>query len=166
MVDKNYILNKEAAQLKLERLALEIAEELNGDTTPLVLIGITNSGMVIAQKMNDLLNQYFNEPIQLISATLNKAMPSDVELSEQVDFNKKNIIVCDDVANSGKTLLYVLKPLLAFHPKRIQILVLVERMHKLFPIKPDYVGLSIATTLQDNIVVEIDNNEILGAYIQ
>ncbi len=166
MVDKNYILNKEAAQLKLERLALEIAEELNGDTTPLVLIGITNSGMVIAQKMNDLLNQYFNEPIQLISATLNKAMPSDVELSEQVDFNQKNIIVCDDVANSGKTLLYVLKPLLVFHPKRIQILVLVERMHKLFPIKPDYVGLSIATTLQDNIVVEIDKNEILGAYIQ
>jgi len=166
MVDKNYILNKEAAQLKLERLALEIAEELNGDTTPLVLIGITSSGMVIAQKMNDLLKQYFKEPIQLISATLNKSMPSDVELSEQVDFNKKNIIVCDDVANSGKTLLYVLKPLLAFHPKRIQILVLVERMHKLFPIKPDYVGLSIATTLQDNIVVEIDNNEILGAYIQ
>lgn len=60
----------------------------------------------------------------------------------------------------------MLKPLLAFHPKRVQILVLVERMHKLFPIKPDYVGLSIATTLQDNIVVEIDNNEILGAYIQ
>jgi pyrimidine operon attenuation protein/uracil phosphoribosyltransferase len=166
MVDKNYILNKETAQLKLERLALEIAEELNGDTTPLVLIGITNSGMVIAQKMNDLLKKYINDPIQLISATLNKATPSDVQLSEQVDFNQKNIIVCDDVANSGKTLLYVLKPLLAFHPKRIQILVLVERMHKLFPIKPDYVGLSIATTLQDNIVVEIDNNEILGAYIQ
>lgn len=92
MVDKNYILNKEAAQLKLERLALEIAEELNGDITPLVLIGITSSGMVIAQKMNDLLKQYFKEPIQLISATLNKAMPSDVELSEQVDFNQKILL--------------------------------------------------------------------------
>ena len=80
--------------------------------------------------------------------------------------NNKNIIVCDDVANSGKTLLYALKPLLNTHPKRIQILVLVERMHKLFPIKPDYVGLCITTTLEDNIIVEVEDNEIAGAYIE
>ncbi|MFX8624421.1 phosphoribosyltransferase family protein, partial [Acinetobacter baumannii] len=81
------------------------------------------------------------------------------------DFNDKNVLIVDDVANSGKTLLYALKPLLSFHPKRIQTLVLVERMHKLFPVKPDYVGLSVATTLQDMIIVEVANNEINGAYI-
>jgi pyrimidine operon attenuation protein/uracil phosphoribosyltransferase len=59
----------------------------------------------------------------------------------------------------------MLKPLLNFHPKRIQTLVLVERMHKLFPVKPDYVGLSISTTLQDHIQVEVKDGEVLGAFV-
>lgn len=166
MPDKKYILNKEAANLKLERLALEIAEELSGDTTELIIIGIKNSGMVIAEKMGTLVQKYFTKKPIIISASLDKTDPKEVELSSNLNFEGENIIICDDVANSGKTLLYALKPLLNVHPKRIQILVLVERMHKLFPIKPDYVGLSIATTLQDNIVVEIENHEVIGAYIE
>lgn len=166
MSEKNYILNKEEASLKQQRLALEIAEQLSGDETEMIVIGIRNSGMVIAEKIGLLLHQYIQQPVKIIGATLNKANPEDVTLSETVDFTNKNIIVCDDVANSGKTLLYALKPLLQAHPKRIQILVLVERMHKLFPVKPDYVGLSIATTIQEHIVVEIENNEVIGAYIE
>ncbi len=166
MLEKKYILNSQAAQLKLERLALEVAEQLNGENPSLILIGIAKSGIVIANKMGELLQQYFTEPIQIISVTLNKSNPDIVTLSNEFDFNGKNIIVCDDVANSGKTLLYALKPLLNYSAKRIQILVLVERMHKLFPIKPDYVGLTIATTLQNNIVVEIEGDEIVGAFIQ
>lgn len=166
MSEKKYILNKEAAQLKLKRLALEVAEELSEENTPIVLIGIAQNGMIIAQKMAELLSAYFNQNIPIIAATLNKNHPTDVVLSNEIDLNNKNIIVCDDVANSGKTLLYALKPLLNTHPKRIQILVLVERMHKLFPIKPDYVGLCITTTLEDNIIVEVEDNEIAGAYIE
>lgn len=166
MSDKKYILNKEEASLKLQRLALEIAEQLNGDESELVIIGIRNSGMVIAEKVGLLLKQYSTSAVQIIGISLNKANPEEVTLSETVDFTHKNVIICDDVANSGKTLLYALKPLLETHPKRIQILVLVERMHKLFPVKPDYVGLGIATTLQDHIVVEIENNEVIGAYIE
>jgi pyrimidine operon attenuation protein/uracil phosphoribosyltransferase len=59
----------------------------------------------------------------------------------------------------------VLKPLLNFYPKSIQTLVLVERMHKLYPVKPDYVGLSMATTLQDHIQVMVEGEEVKGAYI-
>lgn len=166
MTERKYILSKEAAHLKLKRLALEVAEELSEDSTPIVLIGIEQNGMMIAQKMAELLSPYFNQNIPIIASGLNKNHPTDVTLSSEIDFNGKNIILCDDVANSGKTLLYALKPLLNTHPKRIQILVLVERMHKLFPIKPDYVGLSITTTLEDNIIVEIEDDAIGGAYIE
>ena len=76
------------------------------------------------------------------------------------------MILVDDVSNSGRTLLYALKPLLDVHPRRIQTLVLVERMHKLFPVKPDYVGLSVATASQDYIRVEIEEGEIIGAYVE
>jgi len=74
--------------------------------------------------------------------------------------------VIDDVAMSGKTLLYAMQPFLAFYPKKIQTLVLVERSHKAFPVKPDYVGLSIATTLQEHIYVETEGEVIKGAYLE
>jgi len=70
------------------------------------------------------------------------------------------------VANSGKTLLYALKPFLDYQPQKIQTLILVERSHKTFPIHPDYVGLSIATTLQEHIYVEVNSEEVLGAYLK
>jgi pyrimidine operon attenuation protein/uracil phosphoribosyltransferase len=166
MANKNYVLTKEAAQEKLHRMALEIAENISEDKAPLVLIGVRQSGLAIAEKISTYLSKYIKTPAQIISVSFDKHKPGEVLLSEKIDFNEKNIIVIDDVSNTGSTLLYALKPLLAFYPKRIQTLVLVERMHKLFPIKPDYVGLSVATTLQDHILVEIENGEVIGAYIE
>jgi len=165
MLNRKYVLSKEEATYKLQRLALEIAEQLHGDDAELIIIGVQSNGFVIAERIVALLKPYLTIPIEVISATLNKDLPVDISLSKAIDFDHKNIVIVDDVANSGKTLLYMLKPLLAFHPKRIQTLVLVERMHKLFPVKPDYVGLSIATTFQDHIQIEVKDGEVLGAYI-
>jgi pyrimidine operon attenuation protein/uracil phosphoribosyltransferase len=164
MAEKKYILDKATADQKLQRLALEIAEQLN-KKEELVIIGIQKSGSVIAKRVGQLVKEYISS-VKILSAILDKRTPKEVKLSEEIDFSNKSVIVIDDVSNSGKTLLYVLKPLLEFHPKRIQVLVLVERMHKLFPIKPDYVGLSVATTLQDHIYVEVENGEVTGAYVQ
>ncbi len=83
-----------------------------------------------------------------------------------MDFNDKVIIIIDDVANSGRTVLYALKPFLDFYPKKIQTLVLVERRHNSFPVRPDYIGLSVATTLQEHIFVEVDSEKVVGAYLQ
>jgi pyrimidine operon attenuation protein/uracil phosphoribosyltransferase len=166
MGDKNYVLTKDAALEKLHRMALEIAENLSEDDAPIVLIGIRQSGMVIAERLSGYLLQYVKVFVQIISASFDKHLPVDVILSDQIDFRDKNIIVVDDVTNTGRTLMYSLKPLIDTHPKRVQTLVLVERMHKLFPIKPDYVGLSIATTLQDHIHVEVENGEVVGAYVE
>ena len=96
----------------------------------------------------------------------NKNEPTNVSLSKTFDFNGKIIVVIDDVSNSGKTLLYALKPFIVSHPKKIQTLVLVERTHTSFPVRPDYVGLSIATTLQEHIFVEVKGEEVEGAYLK
>jgi pyrimidine operon attenuation protein/uracil phosphoribosyltransferase len=72
----------------------------------------------------------------------------------------------DDVANSGKTLSFALKPFLEYQPKKIQTLVLVERSHKAFPVQPDYVGLSVATTIQEHIYVEVEGETVMGAYLE
>lgn len=160
------IMNKEVAAQKVQRLALQVAENLSGDDAPLIVAGIKNSGMAIAEKIVFFVQEYIDVPVKIISVSFDKHAPDEIELSEPIDFNGKNILLIDDVCNSGKTLLYALKPMLGFYPKRIQTLVLIERMHKLFPVKPDYVGLSLATTLQDFIHVEVVNGEINGAYVE
>lgn len=165
MEPKNYILDKAGAEQKLHRMALELAEDLNGDSVPVILIGIRNHGTIIAEKIGHLLKPYITNPLRIIAVSMNKSCPDKVILSEEINFDDLHVIIVDDVTNSGKALLYALKPLLDFHPKTIQTLVLVERMHKLYPVKPDYVGLSVATTLQDHIQVEVVDGEVLGAYI-
>jgi pyrimidine operon attenuation protein/uracil phosphoribosyltransferase len=166
MADKNYVLSYEAAQEKLHRMALEIAELVSEDEVPLVLIGIRQSGKVIAKKIASFLEQYIKVQPQVISVILDKDLPKEVTLSEEIDFTGKNVIFVDDVSNSGRTLMYALRPLLDFQPMRVLILVLVERMHKQFPIKPDFVGVSVATTVEDYIQVEIKNGEVIGAFVQ
>ena len=163
---KNIILTKEVAAKKMHRIALEIAGELHHETAPLIIIGINGSGMVVAENLFKLLQPLLHMPVQLIACIINKKNPGTVSYSMDIDFLNKNILLVDDVTNSGRTLLYALKPLLDFFPKRIQTMSLVERMHKSFPIKIDYIGLSIATTLHDHIVVEVDNNEVICAYME
>jgi pyrimidine operon attenuation protein / uracil phosphoribosyltransferase len=165
MSDKKSILNKEVAAQKLHRMALEVAENLSGDNAELILIGVRQRGSAIAQKVGALLPQYMSVPIKIISIFFDKDIPKEIELSEPVDFTGKNVIVVDDVSNSGKTLLYAMKPLLDFYPKSVQTMVLIERMHKLYPIKPDYVGLSLATTKEDLVHIDVENGEITGVVV-
>lgn len=162
---KNLILSKEAAERKMQRIALEIAEEMFGQQVDLIIIGVAGSGMVVAKQIHRLLFNYIDTPMFLISCTLNKKAPGEILYSDTIDFTNKNILLVDDVTNSGKTLLFALKPLLQFLPKSIRTMSLVERMHKSFPVKIDFIGLSVATTLQEHIQVEVENDEITGAYI-
>ena len=162
---KNYILDREVADKKLRRMALEILEN-NADETELVLAGIRDSGSVVARCIQQLLAEMSTIKTELITISLDKKNPSEITLSQPTDFNNKVIIVIDDVANSGKTLLYALTPFLAFHPRKIQTLVLVERSHNSFPVHPDYRGISIATTLQEHIFVEVDGDCVMGAYLE
>ena len=139
-MEKKYILTQEVAEKKLRRMAYEILEN-NSEENQLILAGIRESGNVIARNIQALLTEIGHIPTELITLTLDKKSPTEVILSKSISFEDKVIIVIDDVANSGKTLLYSLKPFLEFHPRKIQSLVLVERTHKAFPVKPDYVGL-------------------------
>ena len=104
--------------------------------------------------------------VTILEASLDKDVPSEITYSADVNFTGAHVVLVDDVSNSGKTLLYALKPLLDFYPVSIQTLVLVERMYRLFPVKPDYVGLSISTSLQDHIQVVVNVSEIEGVYVK
>ena len=166
MADKKYILTKEVAEKKLRRMALQVVEQ-NYEEPELVLIGIRDNGIVIARKISDYLNGLYKGNLVVVELTINKKKPTDIiSLLPVTDFNGKAVLLIDDVSNSGSTMLYALKPLLENYPKRIQTLALVERTHKSFPIDVDYVGLSISTTPDEHIYVEVDGEEVGGAWIE
>lgn len=161
---KNCVLNKQAIERKLKRIAYEVAEQ-NIDETELIFASVNGNGEIVAKNIIKELKEISNFYIQQIIVELNKKDPLQVSLNKEIDTENKVVILVDDVANTGKTMLYALKPFLGFHLKKIQTLVLVERSHKLFPVQTDYSGLSIATTLQEHIAVETKGDEITGAWL-
>jgi pyrimidine operon attenuation protein/uracil phosphoribosyltransferase len=163
-VEKKYILDKETAGRKIKRLAYEIAER-NYDTQLVYFGAISESGLAVAKLLVNELTQISNLYVTLLEISLDKKNPKDVILSLNTDLTNQTIILIDDVSNSGKTMLYALRPFLQYHPRKIQTLALVERTHKTFPINIDYVGMSVATTLEEHIYVEFDKGEIAGAYM-
>lgn len=144
---------------------MEIAER-NIDASKIILAGIESNGVVITQKLEVLLKPWFAGSIELLTVILDKKHPQEVTISGDAEINGAVLIVVDDVANSGKTLTYALKPFLNYFPDKIQTLVLVDRTHKAFPIQPDYVGFSLSTTLQDYIDVEVKDGELVGAFVE
>ena len=166
MILRKTILTRIQAEQKLHRMALELAEKLSGDDAPLIIMGIRKNGEVIAAQIAGYLKQYIPNPITQLWVQMDKSHPDTIEISETLDFSGKHVVLVDDVTNSGRTLVYALKPLMNSYPLSIQTLVLVERMHNQFPVKADYVGLSVATTLQEHIQVEVENGEVIGAYME
>ena len=166
MDGKQYVLSADEINIILKRLALQVAENVVDDLAEIIVVGIQTRGFTIAQKIVNLLSNSISNPITLLSLSLDKDNPQEITLSKDMDFNNKNILIVDDVVNNGRTLTYAIKPFLNYFPTQIQTLVLVERMYKLFPIKADYIGLSIASTKEDHIVVEEKDNEIIGAYLK
>ena len=164
MENRKQILTAEVANKKLRRMALQVVEE-NYTETQLVLIGIKNHGTAIAKKISQYVKEVFTGEVLVFELSLDKKNPLEIHLNTNMDFTGKTIVLIDDVANSGRTMLYALKPLLQQLPKKIQTLALVERTHKSFPVDVDYVGFSISTTADENIKVEVENGEVTGAWL-
>jgi pyrimidine operon attenuation protein/uracil phosphoribosyltransferase len=165
-MNKVPILTEAQIDQKLKRMAFEIWEQ-NSEEKEINIIGIENVGAAVARKIADILMEISPLKIKFNSIVINKKKPLNDEISLATDsLSDKVVILVDDVANSGRTLLYAIKPLLAFEPKKIQVAVLVDRKHKNFPITPDIIGHSVSTTLQEHIIVNFDMGKLTGAHLE
>ena len=159
-MQKQYILDKVTADKKLKRIALEIAERNIGETE-IIIAGIKENGSIIGNKISNYLKDIFPGKLTQIEISIDKRNPGHIEPISEANFNSAVVILVDDVANTGRTIFYAVQPLLAVVPKKVEVAVLVDRKHKSFPIKADYVGLSLATTLLENIDVKIRDVEVM-----
>lgn len=161
------LLNTEQTTQKIKRLAIEIMEQ-NFYEDEIILVGINKSGTRLANQLLQAMKPISEGQIHLTSVHLNPANPMEKDVYTDLSpdsFEQKVVIVVDDVANTGRTLHYSMKPFLSVLPKKIEVAVLVDRQHKLFPIATDYVGITLATTLQEHIDVRFGEGDEISVYL-
>jgi pyrimidine operon attenuation protein/uracil phosphoribosyltransferase len=161
---KVLILDKERISRKMQRMAYEIWEH-NSNETHITLLGIEGSGLAVANNLAARLEKISPLKVEVVTISLNKKNPLSKDIVIPQNLAGKSVVLVDDVANSGKTLLYALRPVLNYEVKKIMVAVLVDRQHKAFPVSSDIVGHSVATTMQDHIEVDTQGDEILAAYL-
>lgn len=146
---------------KIKRLAYQILEQ-NYNEKAIILAGINQNGTAFAKLILNELSKQSKQEVTLTQIKLNPANPlsEPIQVDRELDFFiGKNIIIVDDVANTGRTIFYALRAFMDIIPSKIEVAVLIDRKHKSFPIMVDYVGMSLATTLQENILVDLNNNK-------
>lgn len=163
-MEKTLVLNKKQLAQKIDRLAWQIYEQ-NYKEKEIIIAGIANRGVLIAKRIAEKLAEISNIKLTLAIIKLDKENPYnniEVDINEK-EYKDKVLILVDDVLNSGKTLMYGAKYFLSEPLKKLSTIVLVDRNHNRFPIKADFVGLSLSTTLKEHISVELEKNE--GVYL-
>lgn len=154
---KTLVLSEKEVALKIQRIAWEIYEKHAKEKT-VHLVGISNSGYWLAEQIMGILGDISDLELSLVEMTMDKKNPlkSEFKLSLPLsDMKGKCVVLIDDVLNSGKVLMYGSSHIITQPIKQLTTAVLIDRNHKRFPIKADVKGLSLSTTMQEHVEVEI-----------
>lgn len=163
------ILDDRQIRRKIKRLAIQILENNFGEEE-IILAGLNNNGVGFAELLMTELLAFAPEGLSLTLTRIRLNPANPVEYDPYIEMpaeslRNKVIIIVDDVANTGRTIFYAVQPLLKVIPRKVEVAVLVDRKHKSFPIKADYVGLSLFTTLKDDIDVRIKEANEMSVHL-
>jgi pyrimidine operon attenuation protein / uracil phosphoribosyltransferase len=151
---KNIILNHLEIKHKIRRIAYQIYES-NVNETEFILAGVDSKGYILAKKLKSNLDQISDLKITICKVIIDKKNPqTEIKTSiSQEDYANKSIVLVDDVLNSGSTLIYGVKHFLDVPLKQFRTAVLVNRNHKKYPVKADFKGISLSTSLNEHVEV-------------
>jgi pyrimidine operon attenuation protein/uracil phosphoribosyltransferase len=153
----NVILDNNQITNKTKRIAYQIYES-NSNEEEIVLAGIQGNGMVFATQIANILKEVSQLKVLLCEVYINKKNPlNSVSTSlDSKEYQNKSLVLVDDVLNSGTTLIYGIKHFLEVPLKQFKTAVLVNRNHKKYPVKADYKGISLSTSIQEHVVVDFN----------
>ncbi len=157
-MSKNIILNSKDIENKIRRIAYQIYEA-NVDETEIIIAGIEKNGSILAQHIASELKKISDLKVEICKVKMNKNdvfEPITTSLSPE-KYKNKSIVLVDDVLHSGSTLMYAIKHFLDVPLKKFKTAVLVDRNHKRFPVKIDFKGISLSTSLQNHVEVVLSD---------
>ena len=164
---KNQILHHQEIEHKIRRIAYQIYEA-NADEKALVIAGVTGGGQLFAQKLQQLLKEIMDAEILSCEVFIDKENPLASPIKTSLDEEKikdKSVVLVDDVLNSGTTLIYGVLFFLQLPVKQLKTAVMVNRNHKKYPVKADFKGISLSTSLQEHVQVNLKGKSY-GVYLE
>ena len=165
-MSQNIILTHQEIEHKIKRIAYQIYETFV-DEEEIVLAGITKNGFVFAQKIATALALIAPIKVSLCEVELNKRQP-DLAIRTSLakeNYTDKGLVLVDDVLNSGTTLIYAVRHFLEVPLKKFKTAVLIDRNHKKYPVKADFKGISLSTSLFEHVQVVFEDSGNSYAYL-
>ncbi|MFT4646679.1 MAG: pyrimidine operon attenuation protein/uracil phosphoribosyltransferase [Planctomycetota bacterium] len=158
--ESNIILNTVQVNQKIKRIAYQIYES-NSNEQEVIIAGIIGNGFIFAEKLVTALKEISTLEVTICKVDINKKKPLEpVSTSLEVKaYENKSLVLVDDVLNSGTTLIYGVKHFLEVPLKRFKTAVLVNRNHKKYPVKADFKGISLSTSIKEHIQIDFIGNE-------
>lgn len=157
-------MDGDAIDRALTRMAHEILET-NPEADTLALVGIRSQGVPIAERLREKINEIegLKIPLGIIDITLYRDDLDRAARQPQVkgtnipfDVDGRAILLVDDVLFTGRTVRAALDALVDFgRPRNVQLVVLVDRGHRELPIRPDFVGKNLPTSLRHSVRVQL-----------
>ncbi len=158
-MESSIILTNEQIKNKTRRIAYQIYET-NCNEKEIIIAGINGNGYVFAQNIATILNDIAELNVVLCEVKVDKKNPRK-EITTSIkpeEYKNKSLVLVDDVLSSGTTLIYGIKHFLEVPLKRFNTAVLINRNHKKYPVKADFKGISLSTSMQEHINVIFDKN--------
>jgi pyrimidine operon attenuation protein / uracil phosphoribosyltransferase len=162
------ILSAEQLRQKIRRIAFQIYEN-NVDEQAIVLAGIAGEGYVFAERLYEELRQIAPFTLTLLKINLDKKQPTQptIDLTgPEINLSDKVVVVLDDVLYTGRTLAFSLQPFLSVLVRKLQVAVLVDRNHPLYPVAADYKGYELSTTLTEHVEVVLSEVTREGVWLK
>ena len=161
---KNIILDCHDVENKIKRISLEILED-NINENKLIFFGVSKNGKIIAKKIIYLISQLSKIHLEMVGVKIDLNSVNTLMFSKDFNINNKSVIIVSDVSQSAKTLQLIISGLMSQDPIKIKTAVMVNRDHTLFPVKIDFSGLNLSTSMNEHVDVKVNKDEEFTVYL-
>ena len=161
---QNIILDCLDVENKIKRISLEVLED-NIGLEKLIFFGVSKNGKIIAKKIIDFISQNSKIKTELVGVDINSDSNKNLVFDKQFNIDNSSIIIVSDVSQSAKTLQLIISNLMLHNPFKIKTAVMINRDHSLFPVKINFSGLNLSTSVNEHVDVEVNKDGEFTVYL-
>lgn len=161
---QNIILDYLDVENKIKRISLEVIED-NIDQSKLIFFGVSTNGKIIAKKIIDFINKNSKIESQLVGVEIDSDSNKSLAFDKEFKANNLSLVIVSDVSQSARTLQLIISNLILKNPFKIKTAVIVNRDHSLFPVKINFSGLNLSTSVNERVDVEVNKDGQFTVYL-